>query len=165
VNIVERARSLAVEHQEKLRFLVVGFWNTVFSTGVLFLLDRYVPYDRNSLIQKEAVLVVTWIIGVTHNLFSFKLLVFRTKGNWLREYGRMYVTYLATFLVQSLFILTLSTWLGWSIFWASIPTLFVVTIMSYLGHKYFTFKGRHVIEAVDAGEAFEAAEKADAPEE
>lgn len=154
MNVVDRIRALAVEHEEKLRFLVVGVWNTVFGTAVLFLLDRYIPYDAHSLLQKEAVLLVNWVIGVTHNFFSFKLLVFRTKGNWLREYARMYVTYLATFAVQSVMILALSTWLGWNLFWASIPTLFIVTVMSYLGHKYFTFRGKHVIETLDAGEAF-----------
>jgi putative flippase GtrA len=144
-------------HGEKLRFLFVGVWNTLFSTGVLWLLDRYIPYDTHSLVQKEAILIVNWVIAVTQNFFSFKLLVFRTKGNWLKEYARMYVTYGATFILQSVLILTLSTWLGWSVFWSSIPTLFFVTIMSYFGHKYFTFRGRHIIEAVDAGEAFDSA--------
>jgi putative flippase GtrA len=143
-------------HGEKLRFLFVGVWNTLFSTGVLWLLDRYIPYDAHSLVQKEAVLVVNWVIAVTQNFFSFKLFVFRTKGNWLKEYRRMYVTYGATFVVQSALILALSTWLGWSVFWSSIPTLFLVTIMSYFGHKYFTFRGGHLIEAIDAGEAFDA---------
>ena len=141
-------------HGEKLRFLFVGGWNTAFGIGVLWLLDRYIPYDMNSLVQKEAVLIVSWVISVTHNFFTFKLLVFRTEGNWLKEYLRMYVTYAATFLVQSVLILALSSWLGWSLFWANLPTVAVVTVMSYFGHKYFTFRGGHAIEAIDAGDAF-----------
>ena len=146
---------LAQRRSEKIRFLLVGAWNTVFGVGVLWLLDRFIPYDVRSLVQKEAVLVLSWVICVSHNFFTFKLLVFKTWGNWLKEYLRMYVTYGATFLVQSVLILALSSWLGWSLFWASVPTIAVVTVMSYLGHKYFTFRGGHAIEAIDAGDAFE----------
>jgi putative flippase GtrA len=165
VTLEARIRAAYDKHGEKLRFLVVGVWNTAFSVGVLWLLDHFIPYDAHSLVQKEAILIVNWVIGVTQNFFAFKLMVFRTKGNWLREYARMYVTYGATFVVQSVLILALSTWLGWSLFWSSIPTLLLVMIMSYFGHKYFTFRGRHIIEAIDAGETFDTVPAAsDAPD-
>jgi len=147
----DSVRGLAQRHSEKLRFLFVGGWNTVFATGVLWLLDSFIPYDAHSLVQKEAVLVLSWVISVTQNFFTFKLLVFRTEGNWLKEYARMYVTYAATFVVQSLIVLALSTWLGWSLFWSSIPTLVLVTITSYFGHKYFTF--RNAGSTADEGSA------------
>jgi putative flippase GtrA len=147
---------------EKTRFLVVGAWNTVFSMGVLWLLDRYVPYDVSSVSQKWLLLALSWAIGVTHNFFTFKLLVFRTRGRWLREYARMYVTYAATFVVQSMLTLVLSQAFGLRLFWANLPTIVVVTVMSYLGHKYFTFRGAREMaaETVDApeGAALAAAE-------
>lgn len=154
MGLAERARGLYGEHGEKLRFLFVGVWNTVFSMAVLWLLDHFIHYDMSSWVQKEGILAAAWVIGVTQNFLTFKLLVFRTEGNWLREYGRMYVTYLATFVVQSVFVQALSAWFGLSVFWASVPTLVVVTIMSYFGHKYFTFRNRHLIETVDAGDVF-----------
>lgn len=154
---VARARAVYARHGEKLRFLAIGVWNTAFSAGVLWLLDRYIPYDAHSPVQQEAILILNWVIAVTQNFITFKFLVFRSKGNWLREYARMYVTYAATFVVQSVLILALQAWLGWGLFWSSIPTLLFVTIASYFGHKYFTFKDRHLIEAMDAGDAFEHA--------
>jgi putative flippase GtrA len=160
VTIQARARVLYDTHGEKLRFLVAGVWNTAFSVGVLWLLDHFIPYDAHSLVQKEALLIVSWVIGVTQNFFTFKLVVFRTQGNWLREYVRMYATYAVTFVVQSVLTLALSTWLGWSVFWSSMPTLFLVMIASYFGHKYFTFRDRHVIETIDAGETFDDPDQA-----
>jgi putative flippase GtrA len=156
VRLPARLQALYDQHGEKLRFLVVGVWNTAFSIGVLWLLDHFIHYDMHSLLQKEGVLVLSWVISVSQNFFTFKLLVFRTKGNWLREYLRMYVTYAATFAVQSVLVLALSTWLGWSVFWANLPTVLIVMVMSYFGHKYFTFRNKHVIEAVDAGDVFES---------
>jgi putative flippase GtrA len=137
---VRALRARLSPHEEKLRFLVVGGWNVLFSRGVLWLLAVGVVG------AKQVLLFANWVIAVTHNLFSFKLLVFRTKGHWLREYARMYVTYSGMFVVESLMVQAISAWLGWSLVLSKLPTLAVVTVMSYLGHKYFTF--RTVQEAV-----------------
>jgi UDP-glucose 4-epimerase len=154
-----RLRALATRHEEKLRFLVVGVWNTAFSMAVLWALERFIPHDASSVLQKQVILVVAWIFGVTQNFFTFKFLVFRTRGNWWREYSRMYVTYAATFVVQSVLVQTLSASFGITMFWANVPTLVLVTVMSYLGHKYFTFREKHIIEVMDAGTVFEHGKK------
>jgi putative flippase GtrA len=137
----ERLGALARTHEEKLRFLVVGVWNTLFSTGVLWVLEHAIPHDPNSILAKQLILTLVWVIAVTQNFFTFKLLVFRTKGNWLREYMRMYVTYSATFVVQSVLVQSISAYFHASLFIANIPVIFIVTILSYMGHKYFTFRG------------------------
>lgn len=152
MSALDRVRVLVARHEEKLRFLVVGFWNTVFNLAVLWVLERLIPHDSASILQKQAILVANWPIAVTHNFFTFKLLVFRTRGNWLREYMRIYVTYAGTFVVQSVLIQSISAYFGLSLFWASVPTIFVTTILSYLGHKHFTFRGHHIIEAGDVHE-------------
>lgn len=138
--MAEGLRGIYERHGEKLRFLVVGGWNTLFSVAVLWVLDRLIPYDPQSILQKELVLVASWVISVTQNFFTFKLLVFRTKGNWLREYVKMYMIYAATFVVQSVLTQVISYAFELSVFWANLPTILVVTIMSYVGHKYFTFR-------------------------
>jgi putative flippase GtrA len=148
VTLYERARAFCERHDEKLRFLVVGGWNTVFSMAALWVFERLIPYGPDAALgaaigvvaAKQVVLLAAWVVGVTHNLFTFKLLVFRTKGGWLREYGRMYVTYAGTFLIQSVMVQGLSAWFGWSLFWANVPVIAIVTVISYLGHKYFTFR-------------------------
>jgi hypothetical protein len=52
----------------------------------------------------------------------------------------MYVTYAVTFVVQSVMTLAISEVFELRVFWASLPTIIVVTILSYFGHKYFTFR-------------------------
>ena len=138
--MIGRLSGTYVRHGEKLRFLAVGGWNTVFSIGVLWLLDQAIPYDSTSVLQKEMVFAASWVIGVTQNFFTFKLLVFRTHGNWLREYLRMYVVYAVTFTVQSVLMLAISEVFGLSVFWANLPVILVITVMSYFGHKHYTFR-------------------------
>ena len=141
-------RARLVPHEEKLRFLVVGVWNVIFSMAALWVFERLIPHAPGSALAstlgvvgaKQVVLFAAWVIGVTQNLFTFKLLVFRTKGRWLAEYARMYVTYTGTFVVESVMVQTISAVLGWSLFWSKLPTLVDVTVLSYIGHKYFTFR-------------------------
>jgi putative flippase GtrA len=143
-----RVRMRAAAHEEKLRFLVVGGWNTVFSMAALWAFESLIPYGKGSALgaavgvvaAKQVVLTVAWVVAVTHNFFTFKLLVFRTRGKWLGEYVRMYGVYAVTFVVQSVMVQAISAWMGWSLFWANLPTILVVTVLSYLGHKYFTFR-------------------------
>jgi putative flippase GtrA len=148
-------RDLLRRHEEKARFLVVGMWNVAFSLAVLWVLEHTIPHDASSALQREAIFFLDWVAAVTQSFFSFKLLVFRTRGRWLREYGRMYVTYAATFVVQSAMMQGISAWLGWSIFMATVPTVFVVAVLSYVGHKYFTFAGRPLLDGLDAARAFD----------
>jgi putative flippase GtrA len=158
-------RGLATRHEEKLRFLVVGCWNVVFSMAVLWVLERVIPYGPGSALAlsigvvgaKEVVLVLNWFIAVSQNMLTLKLLVFRTKGHWLREYARMFVTYAGTLIVQSVMVQVISAATGWSLFVSMVPTLVVVTVLSYLGHKYFTF--RTVREAVAEDLEVSAAER------
>jgi len=123
-------------HGEKLRFLFVGGWNTLFGLGVLWVLDNLL----HSVLHYTIILAINWIIGVTQNLFSFKLLVFRTKGNWLKEYLRSYVVYAGSFVVNlAIVTLIMEVWRPRLVV-AQIPAIFVVTIISYVGHKYFTYR-------------------------
>jgi len=161
VSAPDSERAFVARHEEKLRFLVVGVWNTVFSLAVLWALERFIPHDAASVLQKQAILAANWLIAVTQNFFTFKLLVFRTRGNWAREYGRMYVTYAGTFLVQSVMVQAISAYFSLSLFWANVPTIIVVTVLSYLGHKHFTFRGRYVIETIDAGDVFHGGGRAE----
>jgi putative flippase GtrA len=163
-------------HEEKLRFLVVGVWNVIFSMLSLLVLERLIPYGPGSALAasiggvgaKQVVLVVNWVISVSQNMVTFKLLVFRTKGHWLREYARMYVTYTGTFIVESVMVQVISAVAGWSLFWARVPALVVVTVLSYFGNKYFTFRTTEdrIAEDLEAGpEVTSEAPEASSPAE
>jgi putative flippase GtrA len=129
-------RERLAPHEEKLRFLVVGGWNTLFSYGMLWVLDGLL----HGQFHYTVILTLNWVIGVTQNLFTFKLLVFRTKGNWLKEYLRSYVVYAGGY-VASLAITAavMEIWhplLGI----AALPAIVIVTLISWFGHKYFTYR-------------------------
>ncbi|MDO8916264.1 MAG: GtrA family protein [Coriobacteriia bacterium] len=131
-----RLRAYAALHEEKLRFLVVGGWNTLFSYGMLWVLDAFL----HARLHYSLILTVNWIIGVTHNLFTFKLLVFRTRGNWLKEYLRSYVVYAGSFALNLAIVAVIMELWAPRLVIAQLPAIVVVTIISYLGHKHFTYR-------------------------
>jgi putative flippase GtrA len=127
------------------RYLVVGVWNTAFgyATFALFtaLLDRYVPasYLAASLIAS--------VLNITVSFLGYKWFVFKTRGNYLREWVRCLMVYSGSIAVGIALLP---------------PTVFVVeyltdnrrtapyiagalimggqVILSFLGHKSFSFK-------------------------
>jgi putative flippase GtrA len=136
VSVLDRASGLVAGHEEKLRFLVVGGWNTVFSYGMLWVLDALL----HARLHYTLILTINWVIGVTHNLFTFKLFVFRTRGNWLTEYLRSYVVYAGTFVLNLAIVAVIMELWRPRLVIAQLPAIAVVTIISYVGHKYFTYK-------------------------
>ena len=136
MDLSARTTLFYARHGEKVRFLVVGGWNTAFNYGMLLVLDALL---RNQL-HYAVIFTLNWIVGITQNLFTLKLFVFRTKGHWLREYLRSYVVYAGAYLA-SLFItaVTMEVWhpmLGL----AALPSIVVVTLISWFGHKHFTYR-------------------------
>lgn len=136
MSALDRARGLAAQHEEKLRFLIVGGWNTLFSYGTLWVFDALL----HARLHYTLILTLNWVVGVTHNLFTFKLLVFRTRGNWLKEYLRSYVVYSGTFVVNLAIVAVIMEIWRPRLVIAQLPAIAVVTIISYLGHKHFTYR-------------------------
>lgn len=136
MDLSARTTLFYARHGEKVRFLVVGGWNTLFNYGMLWALDALL---RNQL-HYAVILTLTWIVGITQNLFTLKLFVFRTKGHWLREYLRSYVVYAGAYLASlSITAVVMELWhplLGL----AALPAIVVVTLISWFGHKHFTYR-------------------------
>ena len=158
--MLERLKKLLVEHEEKVRFLLAGIVNTIFGYGLfaafyfLFAALRVPGAWRYNV-----ALVVGWVISVCVSYTNFKLFVFRTRGtNWLAELGRSYVVYSAALLVNLGVLNAFVKLAHLHPLAGQAASILIVTIMSYLGHKYFTFGNRHLIEAVDDGGVFEHAD-------
>jgi putative flippase GtrA len=150
---VDQARDLYDRHGEKLRFLVVGVVNTIIGYALFYVLWRLFGPAIGALsassarplafIGEKNYLVVQWIgwaMAVPISTTTMKYFAFRSKGRLLPQIGRAYFVYLPA---QA--IATAMLWFSVNVLRLSVPvgqlvTIFVTTIFSYLGHKYFTFK-------------------------
>jgi putative flippase GtrA len=132
VNIVTNA---SPENKKKVRYLAVGFWNTVFSYAAFVVLY----YLTHAHLHYMLILVLSQIVGLTNAYICYKLLVFKTKGNIVREYLRFYVVYGTTFIVNLVLIAFFVELLGINPVISQGIIAVVVVTMAYFGHSRFSF--------------------------
>lgn len=117
------------------RYLYVGTWNTIFGyvTGVL-------TYKLiNDITNVIIVGIVSNIISISMSFLTYKIYVFRTSGNWLREYLKCYLVY-GIMALLSIFMLWLFLDLLQINIWISQGLIILATtVISYTSHKKFTF--------------------------
>ena len=133
--LADKARSVYEVHGEKLRYLLVGVWNTLFNVllfNALLLLfghERYLVWFW-----------IAWAVSVVQSTVTMKYIAFRSRGNLLPQVGRAYLVYLPA---QGLS--TAIMWFAVGVVHmlpqvAQLMAIAVTTVFSYLGHKYFTFR-------------------------
>lgn len=149
------------KHEDKLRYLVAGMWNTLFAMALYNLLLSLLQPSVHSLASDpNAVLAllgrndynvifwINWVLCVPQATLAMKYFAFRTPGGETgREIGKAYFVYLPAQLVSSGIIWLTVEHLHLSPRIAQIFAIAFATIFSYLGHKYFTFRGAGVIDS------------------
>jgi len=134
-----------------LRYLVGGGWNTVFGysvfAGIYYVLHSYAIPTANVYWQVITAQTVSTPINITASYFCYKVFVFRTKGNFLREWLKSIGVYGSGFLPGIVLLpllvkvlLYLPHMQGSAPYIANALLLGVGAIYSFLGHKHFTFK-------------------------
>jgi putative flippase GtrA len=150
---IDNLRAAYDAHGEKVRFLAVGMWNTLFGyllfAAVLYALKPALEplgiSDRPmaSWLGAHYYLIAqwaAWTFSVPQSTLALKYLVFRSKGHWFTEVARSYLVYaplqLLSFGLLWLFsgLLDLHPLLGQ--FLVSV----IVAVLSYVGHKKITFR-------------------------
>jgi len=124
------------QHKQKIDYLLIGGWNTVFGYG-LFLALYYLLSAR---IHYLILLGICNVLAITNAYIGYKLFVFKTRGNYLREYLRFYLVYGGA-IVLNFILLPICV----ELFRLSPPVaqgglIFLSVIFSYLGHKNYSFK-------------------------
>lgn len=118
------------------RYLIVGAINTVFGFGI----NTILYYGFNAFAPTLVILIVANIVSITFSFVTYKLLVFKTKGNWISEYLKCYVVYGASSVIG-----IGATWVV--VDYLHVPFLVTQLIFflmsaafSYFAHDRFTFK-------------------------
>ena len=127
---------LTDDRKEKIRFLVTGGWNTLFGYFSFILLYSLFA----SAVHYMLLVVISNLLSITNAYISYKTFVFKTKGNFLKEYSRFYVVYGASFLASLILMPALIELLHIHPYLAQAIMITFTVIISYFGHKSFSFK-------------------------
>ncbi len=135
--------------RQVVRYLIAGVWNTLFGyacyAGAVALYSRVLA-PRYLPLTVDISSITATPIGVTMSFFCYKFFVFRTEGNYLREWLRCMAVY-GSATIPGLFALPLLT-RGLQEFaslhkqapyLAGAIVMGLTTIYTYLAHKNFSF--------------------------
>ena len=127
------------------RYLLVGIWNTAFGYGTFAAFTALLyRYGKNSYL---AAMVLSSLINITVAFLGYKWFVFKTKGNYLREWLRCLSVYSGSILISFIalpgLVFALRKWGGYdrgAPYLAGALLTGVTVIVSFFGHKHISFR-------------------------
>ena len=134
---MNRLADVAPRYREPLSFLVVGAWNTLFGYGIFALLF----YVLGAHLHVDVILVISYAFSITNAYIGYRFVVFRSRGSMKKEVPRFSAVYLVTLAANLLVLPIALRLLPWSAYVVQGLFTFVIVVLSYLGHKHFSFKG------------------------
>ena len=122
---------------EKIRFLLVGGWNTLFALSLFSFLTLMIK-------NYKLALIVSHFISVFHTFVNLRFFVFRANlkegKNFWKEYGKVNMVYSIYFILNFLLLWFFVDFLRLN----PIPSQIIITclllVFSYFSNKHFTFK-------------------------
>ncbi len=123
----------------RVLFLVVGGVNTVVGTLWFALFDGLIGHRWNGFGHYPA-LVLTYVFAILCAFVLYRTLVFRVKGHVLRDLMRFSLVYVAAFFINLVLLAVFVTGLGWPALASQCLIVFVTTVLSWFGHRRFSFR-------------------------
>ena len=120
---------------EKLRFLVIGGWNTLF--GYLTFVILYALWHER--LHYLVIAVLAHAIAVVNAFTAHRLLTFRRRGPWLAEFVRFNVTLLVMLGIGLVGLWSLVSIIGMNPLVAQALMTIATVIVSYFAHLGFSF--------------------------
>ncbi|MBF0382827.1 MAG: GtrA family protein [Magnetococcales bacterium] len=128
--------NLMDRHGQFIRYLIGGAYNTLF--GFVFFATIY--YYFSDQVHYLILAIISNIAAITNSFVVYRLFVFKSKGNILKEYLKVYVVYGASFIISLIMMALMVELLHIHPVVTQGLILVVTVIISYLGHKNYTFK-------------------------
>ena len=134
---------------QKLRFLLVGGFNTVFAYSILALILWIFENINNStklgfasVLVANAALFVQYVITINVSFLTMRYYVFQSHGDWKKEFVKAWSVYLFLYLINSPILSFLMVIVGLSPLVAQALYLTFSTIATFILHKYYSFRQR-----------------------
>ena len=121
---------------EKLRFLVVGGFNTAMGFGIFSLLQ----FVAGDVLSEVGVLLVSHMIASTVAFILHRRVTFKVEGNLLKDYLRFQTVFIVPIGINLVVLPFLVRVMGVNVYLAQAVISVVTVTVSYFGHKYFSFR-------------------------
>ena len=141
------AENLWFKFPEKLRFLLVGGFNTVLAWSILSGLDwLFLHINENlgwnfpKIWVANAALIVQYAITINVSFMTMRYYVFRSHGNFWQEWAKAWSVYIFIYFINAPSMSFLMWAFGLAAWQAQGIYLVISTILTFLLHKYYSFR-------------------------
>lgn len=128
---------------QKLRFLLVGGFNTVFAYLLFNLLYLFFLNFLDHLSQKTSAnlaLLIQYIITINLSFFTMRYYVFQSHGHLYCEWIKALSVYFFMYLINAPILTFLIVFFNWPAWLAQGAYLIFSTILTFVLHKYYSFR-------------------------
>ncbi|RKR75144.1 GtrA family protein [Frondihabitans australicus] len=136
--MIRLARRLLAD--ERFRFLLVGGFNTVFGYALFAAFELTIGHTIGYLGSLYASYAISTVVAfVLHRRFTFRA---QDSGNVVVDFLRFCGVYVVSLAINSVILPLLVEVAHWQPLVAQAVTVVVTTLISYFGHKFFSFRRR-----------------------
>lgn len=126
----------SIINRQEFRFLIVGGINTVVGYGAYALL---LSFGTQYLLANT----LATIIGVANSYLWNRFFTFKSKGKAWQEIIRFSLVYFISYCFGMLFLYLIVGRLGLNTYIAGVLNIIITTLISWFGHKNFSFKEKN----------------------
>lgn len=132
---------------QKLRFLLVGGFNTVLSYLILNFLNILFNLIFKATLSKVTIvnlaLIIQYILTINVSFITMRYYVFQSHGNLRKEWLKAWSVYIFLYFINAPVLTFMMVALGWSTWLAQGVYIIFSTIITFLLHKYYSFRGKN----------------------
>ena len=132
---------------EKLRYLLVGGFNTVFAYSLLNLLDWCfgkvnvaAGWNFSPEVIANAALIVQNLLTINISVFTMRYYVFQSQEKKKKEFAKAWSVYVFIYLINAPILTLLMVVFGLKTWAAQAIYLIFSTIITFILHKYYSFR-------------------------
>jgi putative flippase GtrA len=126
---------------QKFKYLLIGFYNTIFGYLIFVLFFYYFA----EIVNHSLLLGICHLIGATNNFFSYKTFVFKIRDSNLKNYIRFNLVYLFIYIINLVIFLTLTKILNWNIYLSQGLIVILIAILGYILNKNYSFSNKLIL--------------------
>lgn len=123
-------------HREKILYLVVGAWNTLFQY-LSFSLLYYLLHDH---VFSSVILLMSYVLSSINGFLGFRYVVFQSRGHPLSEYLRFQAVYLPLLILNMVALPLFLEYTSLNAYVVQAGFAVFSVVVGYLGNKHFTFR-------------------------
>lgn len=132
---IDKVTGVIKKYRLLLRFLLIG-GNNAFASFLFYVLFIKILGAEHYQIS----LLASWCFSSFLSFILQKMLVFKTKGNWLKEYKRFLLSWFIGYCLNAVTLAIAMHWLVLHPIISQLIALSVTTITTFLLFKYFAFR-------------------------